>query len=162
MSPLLAALIAHGIIGGVDVLVNHEWLARLHANPRARLELGLHSAREGIFAVLFIAVGWFEWHGLTAVFIAALLLGEILVSLVDTVIEPDIRLLPRFERALHVLLFINMGIILVFACQGMRAWLPLSTELVLAPHGWPSWILSALACGALAWSVRDAAGAFRN
>src|SRR5206468_12962376 len=89
------ALILHGLIGGLDVFVNHEWLARLPQQPQAAEEEGLHSAREWIFCALFGSLAWCEWHGASAWWIAALLLGEVLVSARDVVVEGNTRVLPR-------------------------------------------------------------------
>jgi len=36
-------------------------------------EVGLHALREGIYAALFLGLGWFQWHGATAAVIAGLL-----------------------------------------------------------------------------------------
>lgn len=162
MPAFVYALIAHGVIGGLDVVYNHELVARLPSQPGAAPELRLHSARELVFALLFFALAWFEWHGLAALAIAALLLAELVISLVDTVLELELRTLPPTERAAHVLLFVNMGIIVALLGQALLAWLALPTGVLATSHGMASWILSALALGALGWSVRDALGAARS
>ncbi|MES2898348.1 MAG: hypothetical protein V4723_01405 [Pseudomonadota bacterium] len=162
MRAFVYALLAHGLIGGLDVVVNHELIARLPAQPRAARELSLHSARELIFALLFAALAWFEWYGLGALAIAALLLGELLVSCVDTVLEPQVRLLPPTERVAHVLLFVNLGVIGALLGSVLLEWWKLPTGLAPTYHGWGSWVLSALALGALGWSVRDALSAART
>ncbi len=162
MQAFVYALIAHGIIGGLDVIINHELIARLPSQPAAAPELRLHSARELIFAVLFFGLAWFEWHGLAALIIACLLLAELLVSTVDTVLEFDTRLLPPSERVAHVLLFVNLGIIAGLLGPILLAWLTLPTALMPTHHGWASWLLSSLAMGALGWSVRDALGGRAN
>lgn len=161
MPALIIALIAHGVLGGIDVLLNHELLARVPSLPDARVEQGLHSARELIFAMLFIAVAWWAWHGAAALVLAALLLAEVVVSIIDMVVEPDTRILPVPERVLHVLLFVNLGIIAALLGQTLLAWASLPTALVPVHHGWASWALTALAALALGWSVRDAKSAAR-
>ncbi len=142
-------------MGGLDVIVNHELIAR----PP---ELGLHSARELIFALLFAALAWFEWYGLATLAIVALLLGELLVSCVDTVLEPAVRVLPPSERVAHVLLFVNLGALGVLLGSVLLEWWKVPTAVAPTNHGWASWVLSAMALGALGWSVRDALSAART
>ncbi len=162
MEPFVAALIAHGLIGGADVIVNHELIARIPAQPDSGPEECLHSARELIFALLFFSLAWYQWHGLAALFIAVLLLAELAVSTIDTVLELDTRLLPASERVAHVLLFVNFGIVLTLVGQALLAWGRLPSAIVATGYGWPSWVLSALAVLALGWSVRDAVNAARR
>ncbi len=161
MEPFVIALLAHGVIGGVDVLLNHELIARVPSLPHARLEQALHSCREWIFATLFFATAWFGWHGMAALFIGALVLAELVVSVVDMVVEPDTRSLPVPERILHVLLFVNLGIIASLLGQQLLAWAALPTAVMRLDHGWASWALSALGALALGWSVRDGLSAAR-
>lgn len=155
MEPFVIALIAHGIIGGIDVVLNHELIAKIPAQANTGVEQRLHSARELVFAMLFFALAWFQWQGLAAVAIAALLLAELAISTVDTVLELDTSVLPVTERVAHVLLFVNFGIVLALVGQALLAWVQLPTAIARTDYGAPSWVLSALALGALAWSVRD-------
>ena len=161
MAPYIAALLVHAVIGGTDVVVNHELIAKIPSRPNARPEQCLHSARELVFAILFVALAWYEWHGWTALAIAALLLAELLISTIDTVIEVDTRVLPVSERVLHVLLFVNMGVVVTLVGQALLAWWPLPTGIVRASHGAPGIALSVLALVALGWSARDALSVLR-
>ena len=156
MQPFVIGLIAHGLIGGADVIFNHELVARIPAQPNSSTEQCLHSARELIFGLLFGALAWFEWHGLTALAIVMLLIAEFAVSTIDTIIELDTRVLPVTERIAHVLLFINFGIVIALLGQVLLGWAALPTALVAADYGAASRILSALAVLAVGWSVRDA------
>lgn len=162
MEPFVFALIAHGLIGGADVIGNHELIARVPARPGSRPEECLHSARELVFAALFFSLAWYEWHGAACLFIAALLLGELVVSTIDTVLELDTRVLPVTERIAHVLLFVNFGIVVTLVGQAMWAGSRLPSNVVAASHGVLSWVLSALAVLALGWSIRDALSAARR
>lgn len=162
MEPFIAALLVHAIIGGIDVLLNHELIAKIPSLPNAGPEQCLHSARELVFGALFLALAWFEWHGTAALAIAALLLAELLISTVDTVIEVDTRVLPVTERVLHVALFVNMGVVLALVGQALLAWWPLPTQVLRAEHGAAAWMLSAMALAALAWSVRDGLNALKR
>lgn len=155
MEPFVLALLVHGAIGGADVVLNHELIAKIPARPNAGSEQCLHSAREAVFAAIFLALAWFEWHGLAALAIAALLLAELAISTVDTVIEVETRILPVSERVLHVFLFVNMGVVVTLVGQALLAWWPLPTGVVRADHGGAAWLLSLLGLVSLAWSVRD-------
>ena len=161
MPPYVYALIAHGVLGGIDVFLNHEWLARLPARPGCASEERLHSARELVFALLFLSLAWCEWHGGLAWWIVALFAAELLVSARDVVLEGDTRILPVTERVLHLFLFMNLGVVYTLTGQALLAWSALPDGLQPVHHGWASWGLSALALGALAWAVRDGIAAMR-
>ena len=161
MPPYVYTLLLHGALGGLDVFLNHELLARLPGQPRAAREEALHSAREWIFFAVFLSLAWFEWHGAALWWIAALFLCEVLVSARDVVIEGDIRVLPKAERVLHFLLFVNLGALLVLVGQAGADWYARPAGLARAHHGWASWTLTTMALVALAWSVRDGLSAWR-
>lgn len=159
MEPFIIALIVHGCIGGADVIFNHEIIARIPSLPNSGPEEVLHSARELLFAVLFFSLAWFEWHGAAALFIAAIIAAELIVSTVDQVIELDTRLMPVTERVAHVCLFVNMGIVVTLVGQELLRWFALPMQLRPVDYGMASWVLSVLAVLALAWSVRDGVNA---
>ncbi|MES3024869.1 MAG: hypothetical protein V4857_25135 [Pseudomonadota bacterium] len=155
LPPFAAALLVHGIIGGTDVLLNHELIAKLPSLPNAGAEQGLHCARELVFAVIFIALAWWEPGGVFSWAIAALFLAELIVSTVDTVLEVKIRVLPVSERILHVLLFVNLGIVMTLLAQVLPGWAARDSGLRFVHYGWASWVLSAMAGASLLWSLRD-------
>ena len=155
MPPFAIALMVHGVLGGIDVVLNHELIARLPSQPYAGPEMRLHAARELLFAAIFFSLAWFEWHGGYAWWIALLFLAELLVSMRDSVIEGDTRVLPVSERIIHVLLFVNLGIVMSLVAQALLAWGAQPAALAPAGYGWASWAMSALAAGSLAWALRD-------
>lgn len=161
MSLFVLFLMVHGILGGLDVIINHELIVGLPRRPGRKAEQRMHSAREAIFAALFLAIAWREWHGAWIVLPAGLMLAEFLVSLRDVAIEGDTRILPVTESTLHVALFVNLGAVYAFGGQQLWAWAALPTALAPAQLGWPALVLSALACLAFGWSVRDALSAWR-
>lgn len=150
-----ALLIAQGVLGGIDTVVNHELIERLAHRAEARDEIGLHAMRETIYAGLFGGLAWYEWHGAAAAFIAALLLGEVLVTACDEFIENRIRVLPQNERVLHVFLTLNFGFVIAALAPVLIHWGSLPSALVRTHHGVMSYVLSALALIAVAWAIRD-------
>lgn len=161
MSGFILLLIAHGILGGLDVIVNHELIVGLPRRPGRKAEQRLHSAREAIFATLFLAIAWWQWHGAWALLPAALLLAEFLVSLRDVAVEGDTRILPVTESTLHVALFVNLGALFALGGQQLWAWAALPPAIVAGQGGWPALALTLLAILAAGWSVRDALSARR-
>ena len=148
-------LAAQGAIGGFDTLMNHEIIERLPYRVSARREIGWHSIREAIYASLFAGLAWFEWHGLAALAIAALLAAEIIVTASDEFIENKTRVLPQNERVLHVLLTLNLGFVIAVLVPILLRWSTLQTGLVRVELGTLAWILSALAAASAFWSMRD-------
>jgi hypothetical protein len=156
------ALMLHGVIGGADVIVNHEWLARLPQQPDAGPEERLHSAREFLFAGIFLSLAWFEWQGALVWWIAALFLGEVIVSACDVVVEGGTRVLPIPERVLHLFLFMNLGVVWVLVSFVLWDWSALPTGLAQVDYGWASRVLTGFALLALGWGVRDGVCAWRR
>jgi hypothetical protein len=155
ITPVLALLIFHGLLGGADVLLNHEFKERLPSSVSARTEQALHSARELIFALIFGGLAWFRWNGNLVWIIAGLLLLEFMVSFSDTLLEDRTRRLPLLERAMHVLLLVNFGAYTSLLIPVLMHWHTAPTELVLTYQGPQTWMLSALSTASLLWSVRD-------
>jgi hypothetical protein len=162
MPPYLLALMLHGVLGGADVILNHELLARLPQRADTGEEEALHSGREFVFTAMFLALAWFEWHGAYAWCIALLLLAEVLISMRDVVVEGDIRILPVPERILHLFLFMNLGVVVLLVGLAVREWSALPSGIEPVDHGWASWVLTALAAPAIGWAVRDGLSALRH
>lgn len=157
----LYALLLHGVLGAIDTFVNHELLAKLPARRDAAEEEALHAAREFIFACLFGSMAWLAWHGALVWWIAALLLGEVIISARDVVVEGGTRVLPVSERVLHLLLFMNLGALVVLGAFMLAEWQVGATVVIPVDHGWASWVLTAMAAGAFTWAVRDGVAAMR-
>ncbi len=162
MPPFVYVLMLHGVLGFIDIVVNHELLAKLPGRGDSAPEEALHAAREFIFACLFASLAWFEWHGVLAWWIAALLLAEVLVSSRDVVVEGDIRVLPVSERLLHLFLFINLGIVIALVGHALLWWHAAPAKLARIDYGWASWVLTAMSAGSLVWAVRDGVAAGRR
>ncbi|MET0964160.1 MAG: hypothetical protein ABWY05_15295 [Noviherbaspirillum sp.] len=65
---LVTLFLLQGLIGGVDTLINHEFIERLRSRPEARSEIGLHAAREMLYVSLFGAAAWLFSHGVWALY----------------------------------------------------------------------------------------------
>lgn len=152
---LTLVLIAQGALGAADTLLNHELIERLPTRPEARREIGLHSVREAVYAVLMGGLGWFAWHGAAALVIAALLVLEILITAIDEAVENRTRVLPQNERVLHVLLTLNLGIVIALLVPQLLEWGRQPSGLAAARHGPSAWLLLALAIASAEWSVLD-------
>lgn len=161
-SDLLWTLIAVQILlGGFDTLFHHEFTERLAWRPSQRRELQLHAARNLIYAILFLTLGWLEVHGALAIAIAALLAVEIVITLVDFVEEDLSRKLPASERITHTLLAINYGAILVLAAPVLIAWTSQPTAITVTSYGWWSILAGVAAIAVALFGIRDAIASAR-
>ena len=123
MTSLLWTLIAIQIAMGVfDTFYHHELTERLAWRPSQRYELKLHGVRNMLYALLFLVLGWLEVHGVLAMVIIAVLVAEIVITLMDFVEEDMSRKLPASERINHTLLAINYGAILVLLLPVLIDW----------------------------------------
>jgi len=160
--PYIYVLLLHGVLGFLDIVVNHELLAKLPKRGDAAPEEALHAARETIFASLFACLAWYEWHGAWVWWIGALLLCEVIVSARDVIVEGDTRILPTSERVLHLLLFISLGVLITLVAYALVWWHGAPTAVVRVDYGWASWALTAMSVLSFVWAVRDGVAAGRR
>ncbi|QNP48712.1 TIGR01777 family protein [Diaphorobacter aerolatus] len=144
------------MLGGFDNLWHHELHARLPQRSSARYELRLHSLREAIYGVLYLAFAWIQLQGIWAIAVAALLLAEMLITVADFLEEDRSRKLPPFERALHTVLTVSYGLLLGLLAPMLWQAAHMPTEIVFTYHGLWSWFCTAAALGVSIWSVRNA------
>jgi hypothetical protein len=86
MTPLLWVLVGLQIaMGAFDTFYHHEFTERLAWRASQRNELRLHAARNALYALLFLVLGWLEVHGIWAALIVAVLAAEIVITLMDFV-----------------------------------------------------------------------------
>ena len=162
MTPLLWGLIAIQIAMGVfDTFYHHEFTERLAWRPSQRHELNLHGVRNMLYALLFLVLGWLEVHGIFAVAVIAVLVVEVVITLMDFVEEDLSRKLPASERINHTLLAINYGAILVLLLPLLIDWAFQPTGVTTAYLPWLSLIAAASAIGAALCGARDFAAAKR-
>src|SRR5215470_7976204 len=148
-------------LGAFDVLYHHELTERLAWRRSQRRELVLHGARNVVYAVLFLGLGWLEPHGVWALLILLLLAAEVVVTLIDFVEEDLTRNLPMSERVTHTLLALNYGAILVLLVPTLLAWAGEPSALVPVWYGFATVVATLAAFGIAVFGLRDGFAARR-
>ena len=162
MTSLLWILIAVQIAMGVfDTFYHHEFTERLAWRPSQRYELKLHGMRNMLYALLFLVLGWLEVHGVFALLVIAVLIAEIVITLMDFVEEDESRTLPASERINHTLLALNYGAILMLLLPVLIDWAMRPTAVLSAYSGLLSLVAAAAAVGAALCGVRDFSASYR-
>ncbi len=156
MKIVLSILICQGLLGCFDVFWNHEWRERLPSRLSAMREQQIHGARELLYAVIFIGLAWYSWHGGWALAIAGLLTAEILLTAWDFIAEDKTRILGPNERVLHLLLSMGGGAYVALLVPELLRWSALPTALRPENYGMQSWMLTVLGAGVFIWGLRDA------
>ncbi|MFM9862166.1 MAG: TIGR01777 family oxidoreductase [Micropepsaceae bacterium] len=151
----LLILAAQTILGAVDNVLHHEITERLPSKPSARRELMLHSAREGIYAILFLVFAWAQPAGIFAAAVLALMLTEVAITIADFLEEDRTRRLPPFERVLHTVLAVLYGSFLGLTIPWLLAQTAASTGISFVSHGVFSWFFTLASIGVLAFSIRN-------
>src|SRR5712664_1502756 len=162
MTSFLWTLIAIQIaMGAFDPFYHHELLERLAWRPLRRRELQLHCVRNMLYALLFLTLGWLEVHGFWAMIVIAVLVVEVVVTLMDFVEEDLSRKLPASERINHTLLALNYGAILVLLLPVLIEWAGRPAAIEPAFHGFWSILATIAAIGAGLGGLRDLAASKR-
>jgi len=152
----LIILAVQTILGALDNVLHHEITERLPSKPSARRELALHSAREGIYGVLFLIFAWTEPAGLFAAAVLALLIAEVAITITDFLEEDRTRHLPPFERVLHTVLAVLYGTFLALTIPWLAAQTGQTSGVAFVSHGLLSWFFTLASIGVLAFSIRNA------
>src|SRR5262249_39131284 len=162
MTPLLWTLIVIQVaMGAFDTLYHHELTERLAWRPSQRHELQLHGIRNLLYAVLFLVLGWLEVHGIPAMIVIAVLVVEIVITLMDFVEEDLSRKLPASERINHALLALNYGAILALLLPVLMAWAGQTSGVKFVEYGLLSAFATASAVGVSVFGLRDLAASRR-
>jgi hypothetical protein len=156
-------LAVQGVIGAFDTLYYHEWRARLPARGRsAAPELQLHALRDFLYALLFGTLPWLAWQGLWVVFLVAVLLAEIVLTMADFVVEIRVRKplgdVYAGERITHAVMGILYGAMVANLLPVLWQWWSLPTALLVTPAPVPEalrWSLTVMAAGVFLSGVRD-------
>jgi uncharacterized protein (TIGR01777 family) len=163
MTTLLWTLIAIQIaMAAFDTIYHHELTERLAWRRSQRHELALHAARSLIYMVLFVVLGFLAVRGIFAIFLMALLLIEVFITLADFIEEDMSRKLPASERVNHTLLAINFGAILILALPILIAWASEPPAIWFVSHGVWSVLMVFAAIGAAIFGLRDLLAARRR
>ncbi len=155
MNVLLLMMTIQGCMGAFDTLYHHEFTERLPWKASASQELWVHGVRNFFYGVIFCSLGWVAWGGWLAWLFAAMLVGEILLTLWDFVIEDQSRKLPPSERITHTVLAINYGVILCLLLPQLLRWAALPAGFHAETHGLWTWVMTVFAAGVWAWAVFD-------
>ena len=161
MNSIFALLTAQALLGAFDHIWNHEIKERLPSKRSAAGEVALHSARDFIYGLIFIQLGWFEPHGLWAAILAATLGVEILITLTDFIVEDQTRRLPPGERILHTVLAINFGMFLITFAATLQQWWHLPSGFESVRHGLYTSLFTFFSAGAFAFAIRNALAALK-
>lgn len=155
-SHLLWTLVALQLaMGAFDIIFHHELMERLAWRRSQGHELALHGVRDGLYAVLFLVLGWFEVHGIWAGLLIVVLVAEIVITLMDFVEEDVTRKLPASERIAHTLMALNYGAIVVLLLPILVGWTMNATAIVPAWYG-AATIVASLAAICIVFSgLRD-------
>jgi uncharacterized protein (TIGR01777 family) len=142
-------------LGGFNNFYHHELTEKLPSKPESRHELTFHFMRELIYAVLFFGLAWYEWHGIWAVILMGLFATKLVVTMCDFVIADKTRIVPAFERVLHSILAINIGVFLTLLYPIAVKWYGHETALYSVDYGYWSWFFTACAFVVGAWGLRN-------
>ena len=163
MRTALHLLTVLAFLGAFDTIYYHEIRAKLPAlGKSARSELQLHAGRDFVYAILFIGLPWFSWHGRYSAALVALFVIEIILTLWDFVVEDWIRkplggVYPG-ERVMHAVMGIVYGAMLAYAVPTLRVWWLEPTQLASASptiSGTLRWIMTVMAVGVFSSGIRD-------
>ncbi len=156
MTAVMILATIQAIVGAFDLFFHHETTERLTWKASARQELWLHAARNGLYAVVFLVLAWFEPRGIWAVAFVAVLLVEIIITLTDFVVEDRTRQLPESERILHTILAVSYGAFLALLTPHLIVWFNQTSALIMVERGVWSAVMTLFALGVALWCVRDA------
>src|SRR3984957_19473953 len=148
-------------MGAFDTFYHHEMTERLAWRPSQRHELQLHGVRNILYALLFLTLGWVEIHGIWAIAVIAVLVAEVVITLMDFVEEDLSRKLPASERINHTLLALNYGAILVLLVPVLIGWAWQPFGIRLVDYGWLSIGTTVAAVGVGMFALRDLAASRR-
>jgi hypothetical protein len=155
MKTVIYVLIFQGLLGGFDVVWNHELKENLPGKLSANLEQKIHGLRELLYALIFIGLAWFTWNGTFAWILFGLLIIEILLTAWDFVVEDKTRVLSSNERVIHLTLSMGGGAYVALLIPQLLDWSHQPTGFAGIEYGILSWILTLFGVGVLGWGVRD-------
>lgn len=151
----LQLMALQGVLGAFDTVFHHELSEGLAGRDSAGRELAIHSARALLYALLFVGLSFWAWHGLWAGLLLAVFGVEIVLTLWDFVVEDRSRQLPASERITHTVLAMNGGAFVLLLALTAGQWWQAPTGLVWQDHGALGWFLFACGVGVALSGLRD-------
>jgi hypothetical protein len=131
----LLLIIAH--LGVFDVLYFHIYKCRLHLRPECQREVFWHVCRHLIYALQFVWVANFRFHGWALALLGLLYLADVFVAWADVWEENASRRaqggLPRGEYFMHVVLSVLVGLYMMATFQAVWADRALTTAILFSP-----------------------------
>ena len=131
----LLLIIAH--LGVFDVLYFHIYKCRLHLRPECRREVFWHIWRHLIYALQFVWVANFRFHGAALAALAVLYFFDIFIAWSDVLEENRSRAaqggLPRGEYFMHIVLSLLVGFYMMATFQAVWGDRSLETAVVFSP-----------------------------
>ena len=119
LSFYLLLIIAH--LGVLDVIYFHNYKCKLHLRPECQREVFWHVWRHLIYALQFIWIANFRFHGFALVLLGVLYFFDIFIAWADVLEENKSRAaqggLPRGEYFMHVVLSLLVGAYLINTFQ---------------------------------------------
>ena len=163
MAVALWLMAVQGLIGAFDTFYYHEWRARLPARvPGTARELQLHALRDFLYAIIFGTLPWLAFHGVWTLALAAVLIAEIVLTLMDFIVETWVRKpfgdVYAGERVTHAIMGILYGAMVANLLPVLWHGWSQPTDLVFQPADVPEllrWALSVMALGVFLSGVRD-------
>jgi hypothetical protein len=136
----LLLIIAH--LGAFDVLYFHIYKCKLHLRPECRREVFWHVWRHLIYALQFVWVANFRFHGWALAALAALYFCDVFIAWSDVLEENRSRAsqggLPRGEYFMHIVLSLLVGLYMMATFQAIWSDYQLPSAVVYAPPQVPA------------------------
>jgi hypothetical protein len=122
---------------------------------KTRREQKIHGLRVLFYALIFLGLAWFTWHGIWAWVLFGVIVIEIGVTAWDFVVEDKTRVFRPMERMTHLVLSMVGGAYVALLIPVLTEWLRLPSIFIRAEYGLWSWILTFLGIVEFAWGIRD-------
>jgi len=137
MSVAFYLLLLIGHWGLFDVLYFHIYKCKLDSRPECQREVFWHTLRHLIYALQFIIIANFRFHGAALSLLAVIYAADIFVAWADVLEETESRRaqggLPRGEYFSHIALTLFAGVYFVCVAQTVWADRLLPTAIVIDP-----------------------------
>lgn len=142
MEPAFYLLLVIGHIGAFDVLYFHIYRCSLADRPECHREVLWHTVRHLIYALQFLFVANFRFHGAALLILAAVFALDVFVAWSDVWEETASRRsqggLPRGEYFMHIVLSLLVGCYLVLVAQTVWPDRNLPSAVVIQPPAVPA------------------------